>query len=94
MYNGDNLNDMIAVLEQYKYEYTKYYHANGCCAINSTLLLNQLKLNEQKIRAKTIDEFAEAFDKWIKSDAKRTYYWTEFQVEFMKIAEQMKGGAE
>ena len=41
---------------------------------------------------KAIDDFTEAFDKWIKSDTKLTYYWTEFQVEFMKIAEQLKAG--
>ena len=54
-----------------------------------------IELNRTAMYNKAIDDFAEAFDKWIKSDTKRTYYWTEFQVEFMKIAEQLKaGGAE
>ena len=50
----------------------------------------ELELHDKAIRTKAIDDFAEAFDKWIKSDTKRTYYWTEFQVEFMKIAEHLK----
>ena len=53
-----------------------------------------IELNRTAMYNKAIDDFAEAFDKWIKSDTKRTYYWTEFQVEFMKIAEQLKAGEE
>ena len=51
-----------------------------------------IELNRNARYNKAIDDFAEAFDNWIKSDTKRTYYWTEFQVEFMKIAERLKEG--
>ena len=53
-----------------------------------------IELNRTAMYNKAIDDFASAFDKWIKSDTKSTYYWTEFQVEFMKIAEQLKAGGE
>lgn len=58
MYDSDNLKCMIECLEEHRYAYTKYEHKNGYCAINSELLLNQLKLDEKEIRNKTIDEFA------------------------------------
>lgn len=91
MYDSDNLKCMINCLEEYGYAYTKYEHSNGYCTINSDLLLKQLKLNEQEIRAKAIDEFAER----LKEKYGCLGYIDEITFEEVdEIADQMKAGAE
>ena len=105
MYDSNNLQDMINVLERYKYNYTKYNHKNGYCSINSDLLLKQLKLNKQEIRTQVIDEFVEQ----LKSDEFQKYTLdmvfetsrdlsysqciNAFEEYIDEIAEQMKVGA-
>ena len=59
MNSSDSLDNMITNLEQYRYSYTTYLHANGCGSINSDILLNQLKLNEHEIRASAVNELRE-----------------------------------
>lgn len=103
MYSSEHLEDVINVLERHKYNYTPFSHRNGKCSINSELLLKQLKLNEEEIRNKAIDDFVEAlkgkyeeegFDKYLRVDDYYSYRDSCAMLEkyIDKIAEQMKKG--
>jgi len=45
-------------------------------------------------RHDAIDELVKEFDKSIKSEIRREYWWTDVVVRMKKIAERLKGGAE
>ena len=92
MYDRDNLQCMIDCLEENRYAYTNYSHRNGCCSINSDLLLKQLKLNEKEIGAKVIDEFAKRLKEEYKpcQETDKEIY-TKVCNRIDKIAEEMRG---
>ena len=52
---------------------------------------NLLKEHDKQIREDAIEEYFNKFDEWIKSNSKLSYFWTEFEVEARKIAEELKG---
>lgn len=41
-----------------------------------------------------LDKVAERFEKYVCSDSKQTYYWTEFHCELKKIITELKAGVE
>lgn len=93
-YNSDSIEDMIECLDKHKYDYTQYKHKNGYCSINSDILLNQLQLNKQELRAQVIDEFTKEIRDWQIDIQDNEYDADKFDFVFERIyeiAEQMKG---
>lgn len=70
---------------------------NGCCddnEINECISIidsvNKLKEFIEHYKAETVNKIYSQFEKFVKSQPKTNYYWTEFWCEFVKICEEVK----